>query len=81
MSAVATVGPNLNVNTIKQAAVGLKSGQVQSQLSNQPGVKSVSVKFSPFGVSTVPKKTARITVDIAKPTASTSASQANASSP
>jgi hypothetical protein len=78
MSAVATVGPNLNITTIKQAAAGLKSGQVQSQLSNQPGVKSVSVKFSPFWVSTVPKKTARITVNIAQPTAS--ASQANASS-
>jgi hypothetical protein len=79
MGTVATVGPDLDVNAIKQAAIGKRIGEVKSQLANRPGVKSVDVSLSPFWVSAVPKKTTRITVNIAKPT--TSASQTNASSP
>lgn len=72
MTTTATVGPDLDTATIKQDAIGKKSGEVKSDLEGQPGVKSVTVKLSPFWVGTVPNKEDKITVIIAKPTASKS---------
>lgn len=81
MSTTAVAGPQLNVNAIKQSAAGLKAGDVESQLGNNPDVVSVSVKFSPFWVSSVPKKASHITVNIAKPTTTAKASSSNGSNP
>lgn len=61
------VGPDLDINAIKTAAVGKKSGQIESDIKNDPGVTDVSVKMSPFWVSSAPKAS-KITVVIAKPT-------------
>ncbi len=69
MSGTATVGPDLNVADIRTAAAGKKPGAVKSDLGSNPDVVSVDVKLSPFWVSSVPKKTSRITVHIAKPVA------------
>jgi hypothetical protein len=79
MTAKATVGPDLNVDTIKKNAAGQRIGAIKSDLSNNPDVTSVDVKLSPFWVTTVPKKADRITVNIAKP--KTTASNSNASQP
>lgn len=81
MSTTAVAGPHLDVNTIKQQAAGQHAGAVRSQLSGNPDVTSVDVKFSPFWVSTVPKKTSRITVNIAKPTTSAKSSNSSGSNP
>ncbi|PIZ62790.1 hypothetical protein COY17_01870 [Candidatus Saccharibacteria bacterium CG_4_10_14_0_2_um_filter_52_9] len=67
MSGKATAGPDLDIATIKQNAAGKKPGPVKSELSDNPDVKSVDIKLSPFWVSSIPKKTSRITVNIAKP--------------
>ena len=72
MTTTATVGPDLDIDSIKQNAMGKKSGEVKSDLESQPGVKSVTVKLSPFWVSSVPNKDKKITVIIAKPAASKS---------
>lgn len=68
LQTTAIVGPQLSIASIKQQAAGKKSGDVQNQLKNIPGVTSVSIKLSPFWVSSIPKNTAKITVNIAKPT-------------
>jgi hypothetical protein len=81
MSTKATAGPHLDVNTIKQAAAGQRAGAIRSQISNNPDITSVDVKFSPFWVDTAPKKTTRITVNIAKPTTSAKASKSSAGNP
>jgi hypothetical protein len=81
LSTKATAGPALNVNDIKQQAAGKHAGAIKSQLSNNPDVTSVDVKISPFWVSSAPKKTSRITVNIAKPTSSTKASSSSGNSP
>jgi len=81
MSTNATAGPHLNTNAIKQAAAGKKAGEIKSQLSNNPDVTSVKVSFSPFWVSTAPKKTSRITVNIAKPKTPVKAGSSSASKP
>jgi len=68
LSTKAEVGPQLNASNIEQSAENQKAGAIQSQLSNIPGVTSVSVKFSPFWVDTAPSKASKIKVVIAKPT-------------
>jgi hypothetical protein len=68
MSAKAVAGPQINMATIKQQAEGQKSAAIQSSLETDPDIKSVTVKLSPFWVSTVPKNISRITVNVAKPT-------------
>jgi hypothetical protein len=70
----ATAGPDLDVNAIKLAAAGKKPGPVKDDLRTNPDVTDVDVKLSPFWVSTVPKKTSKIKVVIAKPQAKASSS-------
>lgn len=81
MSTKATAGPQLNTDNIKQQAAGKRIGEIKSQISGNPDVTSVDVSLSPFWVSTAPKNTKRITVNIAKPTTSLKASKSSANSP
>ena len=81
LSTKATAGPALDVATIKQQVAGKQAGAIKSQLSSNPDVTSVNVKFSPFWVSSAPKKTSRITVTIAKPTGTPKASSSSANKP
>jgi hypothetical protein len=79
MQTTAVAGPQLNIVSIKQEVAGKKSGDVISLLKADPDVTDVNVKLSPFWVTTVPTKTSKITIDVAKPT--TTASSSNASNP
>jgi len=56
--------PLLDANAIKAQVAGKKAGVVNDTISAIPGVKSVNVKLSPFWVSKVPSKKAKITVTI-----------------
>ncbi len=67
LQTVAVAGPQLNIETIKKLAAGKKSGDIQTALRSDPGVTDVTIKLSPFFVSSVPKKLNKITVTIAKP--------------
>jgi len=78
LSTVATAGPHLDINSVKQLAAGKRAGEIKSQLSGNPDVTSVSVSISPFWVSSAPKKTSRITVSIAKPKTTVKASGSSA---
>jgi len=77
MQTTAVAGPEINVDNIKQQAEGKKPGDVKSQVGSDPDVTSVDVKLSPFWVGSVPKKTSKITVNIAKPTTTTSNNNAS----
>lgn len=81
MSTKATAGPELSIAAIKQQAAGQPTGAIKSQLTNNPDVTSVDVKLSPFWVSTAPKKTSRITVNIAKPSSTAKAGSSSGSKP
>jgi hypothetical protein len=81
MSTKAVAGPVLNVAQIKQQAAGQKTGAIKSQFGNNPDVTNVTVKLSPFWVSSAPKKTSRITITIAKPTTTAKASSSGAGNP
>ncbi|MGC1177171.1 MAG: baseplate J/gp47 family protein [Candidatus Saccharimonadales bacterium] len=81
MQTVAIAGPHLDIDAIKQSAAGKKSGDIKAQLASNPDVTGVDVKLSPFWVNSVPKKTSKIKVVIAKPTNTAKASSTNASQP
>ncbi|HSX36824.1 MAG TPA: hypothetical protein VLG13_01755 [Patescibacteria group bacterium] len=71
------VGPDIKISDIKKAVAGKKSGDIKSLIKNDPGVTDVTVKFSPFWVSSAPKNTSKITVTIAKPTVTIKANAKN----
>ena len=62
MVATATVGPNLTEADVQKLAAGKKTGEVKSALDRIEGVTKVSVNYSPFWVSKVPKNQSKITV-------------------
>ncbi len=62
MQATAQVGLHLNLTTLKKQVAGKKTGQVDSLVSNDPGVTNVKVNLSPFWVSSVPNNTSKITI-------------------
>lgn len=66
MQVKSLAGPDLNVANIKKQVAGKKSGDVKSLLTQIPGVTDVKVKYSPFWVSSVPKKASKITIQIDK---------------
>jgi hypothetical protein len=70
MQATATAGPHLSVATLTSEAAGQKPGDIKSTISANPGVTSVQVHLSPFWVSSVPKKTSKITITFQKSNAS-----------
>lgn len=61
-----STGVSVNEDDLKKQIVGKKSGDVQSLIGALPGVKDVQVKYSPFWVSVIPKKTSRIQLDFQK---------------
>lgn len=65
-TASSTIGPKLDVNAIKQSIAGKKSGDVKTQLKALPGVKDVSVKLSPFWVTSVPHNSSKVTINLVK---------------
>lgn len=57
-------GPQLDQNTLKDAIKGKKSGNAEQILKSRPGIKSVSVKTSPFWVNSVPSDSKKIHMTI-----------------
>lgn len=59
-----TAGPELIIANLQKDVAGKKRGDVISSLQSRPGIKEVTVTYSPFWVSTTPKKTSKITINI-----------------
>lgn len=58
------IGPDINVEEIKEFAKGKGFGEIQNKYEAIGGVKNVDVDFRPMWVRRVPKNTKRITVKI-----------------
>lgn len=58
-----TAGPKLDEESIKRDAAGKKAGDIEEVLSTYPGVEGVTVRYSPFWVTSVPKNVEKITVE------------------
>ncbi len=63
----AEIGPNITPLGIKKIASGKKSGDVITAIKANPNVTNVSVKLTPFWVTTVPTNFNDVIVNIAKP--------------
>lgn len=63
LSTRVTAGPKLDEEAIKRDAAGKKAGDIEEVLSTYPGVEGVTVRYSPFWVSSVPKNVEKITVE------------------
>ena len=70
IQANAAVGPALDVNKIKIASEGQKSQVIKQNISADPNVTNVTIKYSPFYVSQAPSSPSKITVIVQKPTRS-----------
>ena len=66
MSTNSLAGPQINVNDLKAQLAGMKDADVQSYVKQTPGVTSVTVKFSPFYVDSVPKNAKKVTINVQK---------------
>lgn len=55
LDTTAKVGVEQNETAIKQAITGKKKSEIKSIIQAQPGVKDVTVEFSPFWVTKAPK--------------------------
>lgn len=66
MQATSIAGPQINVAQLKTQIAGKKSGQIKDYIKQTPGVTNVDVKYSPFWVSSTPKKASKITVQLDK---------------
>lgn len=59
---LAVAGPQLDQDAIKKEVAGKKRGDTQTTIQNRPGVRDVTVDYSPFWVTKTPKNTNKITV-------------------
>lgn len=60
-------GPELNPENIKNEILGKKRGDAIKLISSKPGVKDVTITYSPFWVYSTPKSHKKITITIEKP--------------
>jgi hypothetical protein len=62
LHAVVVAGPQLDADTIKQDIAGKKRGETQRIIQSRPGIKDVTIDYSPFFVNGTPKKLNKITI-------------------
>jgi hypothetical protein len=62
ITAIATVGPDIDTSGIASEVVGMNRGDIQTLLLQRSGVKDVVVRYDPFWVSKTPKKASKINV-------------------
>jgi hypothetical protein len=68
LEVTAVAGSDLNISDIKKQVVGKKANDAKEVISKYPGVTQVTVDYSPFWVSSIPKSTSKITITVEKPT-------------
>ena len=63
MQVQVALGPEINVEQLKEDIAGKKKGDVQNIVKGIQGVQDVEVSYSPFWVNSTPKKTSKIIID------------------
>lgn len=62
VKAVASVGPDMDEEILKAQVAGKKRGDIEKELESIEGVRSVSVEYSPFWISTTPKSAKKVNI-------------------
>lgn len=68
LDVTAVAGTDINLEDIKKQIAGKKSNDAKEIIGKYPGVTDVTVHYSPFWVSSIPKKASKINVTVEKPT-------------
>lgn len=63
-------GPRLDEEAIKNEIAGKKKSQSLNSIQSRPGIKEAEISYSPFWVSSTPKKTSKINVTFEQNTTS-----------
>jgi hypothetical protein len=66
LQTLATAGPQLDAEGIKQQVAGKKKGETTSLILSRPGIKDVDISYSPFWVYSTPKRTSHIKITFEK---------------
>jgi hypothetical protein len=66
-----TIGPKLNIDQLKTQSAGQSGTNIINNISSIPGVKTVTIKYSPFWVTATPHSAKKITIVIEKANGST----------
>lgn len=64
LETVATLGPRLDGQTLRDEITNKKRGEVENIIKNRPGVKETEINLSPFWVSKTPRNVEKINVII-----------------
>lgn len=64
LQTIAVLGPEFDEQAIKEEVAGKKRGDIEKTLETRDGVRSVSVEYSPFWITTTPKGANKITIII-----------------
>lgn len=64
LQAQVALGPKINEDQLKEDIAGKKRGDAQNKVKEIDGVQDVEVDFSPFWVSSIPKNTNKITLEL-----------------
>jgi hypothetical protein len=80
MQATVVAGAELDASAIKKQVAGKKASDAKDLIKANPGVTEVTVEYSPFWVSSIPKNTGKITVTIEEPRV-TPSERSNAGAP
>jgi cell division protein FtsL/copper chaperone CopZ len=60
------IGPKINIAQLKTQSAGQPNATIINNISSIPGVKSVTIKYSPFWVTSMPHSTKKITIIVEK---------------
>ena len=64
LDTIAVLGPEFDENVIRNEVAGKKRGDIEKMLESREGVRSVSVEYSPFWITTTPKSANKIKIII-----------------
>jgi len=67
MQTNSVAGSSLDTEALKKQVAGKKANDAKEIIKANPSITDVSVHYSPFWVSSIPKKTSKITIQIEKP--------------
>jgi hypothetical protein len=70
MNVTAIAGTDIDLQEITKQVAGKKSNDAKEIIGKYPGVTEVSVNYSPFWVSSIPKKASKIHITVEKPSIS-----------
>lgn len=62
LQTIVVAGPEIDEQMLKQQIAGKKRGEIQEMLKERPGIKDVSVDYSPFWVRSAPNNIHKITI-------------------